>query len=442
MMVRSLKNMAIDAIWENIHRYDKDNVKQIIALIRKDKFAEILNEAENHHLHCNDEENHIEKLWATLPFLVNSLNYTKFDTTFLTKMSCKNATLSNSRFQEFIRCLGSNTPNLVELKIESPRDLEHSLEERELASITQLQNLKWLIILNVCVPLSGLSEMTRRCRKIESIDATDVEIDVEPSGDTFSENFKFIVIFTVNLEDNRLGLSLETIKTIYLKFEGETRCMRLLLSPKRMDQLSKVRGFTKVTEIEFWSYELDDVERMDEFPHFPEVKFAHLHCDGKSAHGLRSFLKRNGQTLQKLAIDGVDAKENMTFAEVFSSCPNLESLNIRKSNLYGNNAPVEAMSRLKQFEWIRLFDASSDPVGFSSILSAPLLEEVRIDLPIYKIDFSDNATVIARIRRHEILQKIEKFVMTNQMGITRPTRVVCDSLYKDSIGICFSKNVS
>ena len=90
---------------------------------------------------------------------------------------------------------------------------------------------------------------------------------------------------------------------------------------------------------------------MHEFPHFPEVKLAHLHCNGTSAHGLRCFLKRNGQTLEELTLKGVDAKENMTFAEVFSSCSNLESLKIHNSNLHGNNAPVEAMRRLKQFEW-------------------------------------------------------------------------------------------
>ena len=54
-------------------------------------------------------------------------------------------------------------------------------------------------------------------------------------------------------------------------------------------------------------------------------------------------------------------------------------------------------------------------VAFSSILSAPLLEAFYIDVP--KINFSDNATVIARIARRDILQNLKTFGMYQTMRI-------------------------
>ncbi|CAB3387352.1 Hypothetical predicted protein [Cloeon dipterum] len=412
-MKRSLENMAFYATMDNIDQWDKNYVKEYIGPLRRNKFSEIVYEATHHHLHCDGKGNHVDRLWAILPCLVSSLKYIQFDTSDLTEMRCKSSTLSNSRFQEFIRCLGSNTPNLKELKINSPYDLRHSLAERELASITQLQNLGSLLILNVCVPLSGFMELIRRCKKLESINVTDVEIDVEPSRVMFSKKFKFVLIDTLErLENNRLSLNLESSMPAFQNFEGVSRCMRLLLAPSSVAQISLVRGLKKVTENLFWFDALEDVEQMEEFPHFPEVKFAHLRCDGKSAHALRCYLKRNGQNLQKLRLEGIDAKENMTFAEIFSSCPNLESLKIYDSNLHGNNAPVEAMRRLKQFEWRDLYCEISDPVAFSSIMSAPLLEEVFIDLP--NIDINDYNTVVNGIRSRKILRNLKKIEVVYQ----------------------------
>ncbi|CAB3381128.1 Hypothetical predicted protein [Cloeon dipterum] len=71
------------------------------------------------------------------------------------------------------------------------------------------------------------------------------------------------------------------------------------------------------------------------------------------------------------------------------------------------------MQQLKRFKWHYLNRFVSDKVAFSSVLSAPLLEEVNIDLP--QIDFSDNDTIIARIQRREILRHLKKIDMDERM---------------------------
>ncbi|CAB3387349.1 Hypothetical predicted protein [Cloeon dipterum] len=429
-MAKRLLDIAFDATMDNIDSYDKDYVMKTFVPIRSRKSEEMWNEAKNHHLHCDGKGNHVDRLWAILPFLINSLKYVQFDTSDLTEMRCKSSTLSNSRFQEFIRCLGSNTPNLKELKIKSPRNLEHSLEERELASIIQLQNLKSLIILNVCVPLSGFMELIRRCKQLESIKVTDVEIDIDISHITFRNKFNFIIINALRrLENNRLGLNL---KTTLPNSEGDTRSRsmtKFVLVRKMVAQIGLEQGFEKVTEMRCWSKDLKDGERMDEFPHLPKVKIAHFDCNGTSGHVLRSFLKSNGPNLQELTLEGIDPKANMTFAEIFSSCPNLESLKICDSNLHGNDAPVEAMSRLKQFEWRGLYCEISDPAAFSSILSAPLLEEVFIDLP--NINLDDYNTVVNGIRSRKILQNRKKFELVGYDELESNVHV----FYKNCAGI-------
>ncbi|CAB3375089.1 Hypothetical predicted protein [Cloeon dipterum] len=406
-MKRKLSDMAFDVAMENIDSWDKNHVKKIIVPYRSKKLDLSWHEAKNHHLNCDGKGNHIDKLFATLPCLINSKMYKRFDITDWTEMHCKSSTLSNSRFQEFIRCLGSNTPNLEELMLSCPNGREYSLEKRELASIAQLRNLKKLNIVNVLVPLSGFLELTRQCDKLERIFVAKVGIDVEPSGDAFSDKFVFIDIDSQH--ERRLGLTLESTLPSEQRYTGFDRFVRLKLAPTRVDQISLIRGFTKVKEIMFYSHNLEDVETMDEFPHFPEVKFAHVHCKGATAHALRCFLKRNGQNLQELSLCGIDPKQNMTFAEVLTLSPHLTSFIIARSNLLGNDAPVEAMSRLTKFKWKGVYDESVDPVAFSSILYAPLLVDVNIDLP--KIDFSDNDSILFRIRRREILQNIMEFQM-------------------------------
>ena len=96
---------------------------------------------------------------------------------------------------------------------------------------------------------------------------------------------------------------------------------------------------------------MKDIEEMVEFPHLPEVKSATILCRNKSANALRCFMKRNGDTLQELTLDGIDIKEKMTLSEIFSFCPNLHSLELKRCILSGNDAPVDAMQQLKRFAW-------------------------------------------------------------------------------------------
>ncbi|CAB3375087.1 Hypothetical predicted protein [Cloeon dipterum] len=410
-MKRRLFDLAFDVVMDTIDIWDKNHVTKLILPHRSEKLDLILHEAKNHHLHCDGKGNHIDKLWATLPCLINSKMYKRFDTTDWTEMRCQSSTLSNSRFQEFIRCLGSNTPNLEELLISCPFDLGYSLEERELASIAQLRNLKSLNILNVLVPLSGFLKLTRQCDKLERIFVAKVGIDVEPSSDAFSDKFVFVDIEAYSLHERILCLNLESTMPATQKiYSGFTHYTRLHIAPRNVDQIGLVRRFTRITEIKFWSSELKDDEIIDEFPHFPQVKFAQFDCRGRSAHTLRRFLNRNGQTLQRLTLKEIATKENMTFNEIFTPCPNLRSLNIECSNLSGNDASAESMHRLKKLKWHDFYDDYPDPVAFSSILFAPLLEQLDIKLP--NVDILDFVTVIPQIRRREILPNFKKFTIS------------------------------
>ncbi|CAB3381117.1 Hypothetical predicted protein [Cloeon dipterum] len=414
----SLLDLAIKSVGDNIDKYDKEYVKTIIEPVRQMMLYDVFQKVDNHFVTCDGQENHCDQLWAVLPCLINSKSYTTLNTYDL-MMKCKGPLLSNSRFQEFIRSLGSHAPNLKELNINA---MVYSLEERELTSIIQLKNLAILRINYVSVPLSGILDISRRCEKLKKITANNVKIDEEFSGGAFRDAFVYVCI-DMCIPGN-IFLSMETtLPTEVLEYADHTHYIIFrLFKPRTIrDFLLPQRFAENLKEIFFNCSHLEDIEDMVEFPHLPAIKCARIICGRKSAHALRCFLKRNGKTLQKLYLSGIRTKENMSLSEIFSSCPNLRCLILSSSTLVGNDAPdVDTMRQLKRFEWIHdagtlSYNASGcrpccDEVAFSSILSAPLLEEVDIDL--IKIDFSDNATVIARIKRREILRNLKKFHMT------------------------------
>ncbi|CAB3381127.1 Hypothetical predicted protein [Cloeon dipterum] len=411
-----LLGMTTKTVFDNIDKYDKDLVQTIIEPFRRSILEALYKMAGNHYLNCDRQENHIDKLWAILPYLINSKFFTRIDVRELPHMSCQCGTLSNSRFQEFIRCLGANTPNLIELLIEAPYQLEYSLEERELDSIVQLKNLTILKIIFVYVPLSGMLDISSRCVKLKSIEANYVKIDVdEPSSVPLRDKFAYVSIFAYGLIPGRLFLNMKT--KMPAEFEAYTRYNRMTIQPQSVTDFRVTQVFAgDLLEIEFICSDLEDIEEMDEFPHLPNIKSAKINCDCKSVHVLRCFMKINGQSLQKLTLYDVDIKEKMTIGEIFSLCSNLQSLILINCTLFGNDAPVDAMRQLKRFIWANNEEPDySDRVAFSSILSAPLLEELRIYLP--NIDFSDNAAVIARIARREILRNLKKFKMVYIMEI-------------------------
>ncbi|CAB3387204.1 Hypothetical predicted protein [Cloeon dipterum] len=349
-------------------------------------------------------------MWKILPFLLNSKSYTKLHIGDLTTLECESCIWSNNCFQEFIRCLGTNTPNLRELRILISNfeccNFDYSLEERELNSIIQLKNLAILHIHFVSVPLSGIFDISRRCSKLEHILADRVKIDVKPSCAAFGDDFAYIYIQADYLGQMYLEME-RTMPTRDPKFKDHTHYVGLKLKPKKHKDLFLVNEFAaKLKQINFHCTDLEGIEEMVDFPHLPHVKYARFDCEGKSAHALRCFLKRNGESLLELDLHHVDSKEKMTFGEIFSFCPNLQSLTLFFCTLFGNDAPVDAMQQLKRFAWHCLYRFASDEVSFSSILSAPLLENLYIG--ILKIDFSDNATIIARIWRREILRNLKK----------------------------------
>ncbi|CAB3381124.1 Hypothetical predicted protein [Cloeon dipterum] len=422
----SLLDLVIKTVFDNIDKYDKEYVKIVIEPLRQKMLYDVLQTVKNHYSKCDGQENHCDKIWAVLPCLINSKFYTKLDTRELMTY-CRGSDLSSSRFEEFIGCLGVNTPNLKELKICRRSSFETSLSERELDSIIQLKNLTILEISQVCVPMSGILDISRRCEKLKKITANNVKIDDVPSNVTFRDDFVYVKIVAFNEYPGNLKLKMETtMPTEDSKYAEHTRYVKMFLEPKRIREFLLSQRFAEnLKEIFFDTANLEDIEEMVEFPHLPEIKYATIFSNFQSVRALRCFLKRNGQTLEELFLKGIDIKEKMSLGEILSSCPNLRYLSLMWSTLVGNDAPINAIQKLKHFEW--LCDAGSTSahqvgyftheVAFSSILSAPLLEELHIDLA--KIDFSDNATVIARIERREILRNLKKFHMTFDSDIMR-----------------------
>ncbi|CAB3376914.1 Hypothetical predicted protein [Cloeon dipterum] len=368
-----LLDQAIKALYDNIDKYDKDLVKTIIGPFRQKMLKEILEMEENHHSRCDGREDQFAKEWAMLPFLINSKFYTKLDTHYFTRIYCLYATLSNSRFQEFIRCLGANTPYLRELNIYCPtRNGEYSLEERELNSIILLKNLAILTITRVSVPLSGIVDISRRCEKLKMLEASDVTIDVESSRVTFRNDFVYVYMDSRHFVPGRMNLWMDTtMQKLDPRYAENKQYTKLCLRPNKSSDFILVHMFAeKLSDIEIDFSRLKDVEEMNDFPLLPELKYAKMHCGGESANALRCFMKRNGETLQELS---------------------LEVVAIILVHLVWNHAPlsVDAMLHFKRFEWFsEEFPESFDKVAFSSTLSAPLLEDIHIDLP--NIDFSDN----------------------------------------------------
>ncbi|CAB3381138.1 Hypothetical predicted protein [Cloeon dipterum] len=409
-----LLDLAIKALVDNIDNLDKDLVKTIIVPFRQKMLKEMLEMARNHYLNCDRQDDHKDKLWPMLPFLINSKIYTKLDTLCL--MVCPCYTVTNSRFQEFIRCLKVNTPNLRKLRIHRPtQNGEYSLEERELNSIMQLKNLTILEIRSVRVPLSRISDISRRCEKLKRLEANDVTIDVELSSATFGDDFAYFYIRAFEFYRGRMSLIMQRkMLTRNPIFKDDKHFVHLSLRPRNNQEILHLAQLFPEKLNEIW-LDSSQMENIDEFPHLPHLKKAIIICNSKSVHVLRCFMKRNGESLQELSLCDVDIKDKIAFSDIFNCCPNLQSLSLHCCTLSANDAPFDAMQQLKQFSWCSMNKESCDKVAFSSILSAPLLEDVRISVP--KIDFSDNATIIARIQKREILQNIKQIRMFRTMNL-------------------------
>ncbi|CAB3381113.1 Hypothetical predicted protein [Cloeon dipterum] len=406
----SLFDMTIKAVFDNVKKYDKHLLKTIIAPVRQKMLKRMYEMADNHRFECDSLDDHNEKLWAILPFLINSKKYTKLNTFDLPLMYCPSFTVANSRFQEFIRCLGVNAPNLRELKIFTPTfSQEYSLEERDLNSIIQLKNLAILKIIFVCVPLSGILAISHRCENLKTLEAYTVKNDVESQSVTFRNDFVHVYIDARSIEHGMFKLVMNTtMPSLDPKFAESKQYTKMILSPNKTSDISLVHSFAeKLTKIRIFSPDLDDVEEMVDFPPLPQIKSASINFRGKMMHAFMSFMK-SGETLQKLKLSYIRTKET-TFGEIFSLCPNLQSLQLYNCNFFGNDATVDAMLKLKRFRWQSKEKDPSVWFAFSSVLSAPLLERVEIHLP--NIDFSDNATVIAQIERREILRNLKNFAI-------------------------------
>ncbi|CAB3387348.1 Hypothetical predicted protein [Cloeon dipterum] len=350
----SLFNLAVNSLFDNIDEYaDKNLLKIIFERARGDiLLKETLQIAKNHsHQNCSGEDDHVNKLWATLPVLVYSKNYVSFDTTDLMQMSrnCNNFCLSNSRFQDLIQCLASNTPNLRNLTIKGLPELALSLGERELASIIQLKSLQVLYIQDVSVSLSGVLAITRKCEKLEKIAADQVCMDVEPSSDAFRDDFVFVKINANNFQENRLGLTLQKTMPIeeFPNCAAFPRYTVLCIEPRKVADLKLLRGLTQITELKFSSFQLVDIQDLGEFPLLPEMRFAWILGGKRSAHALRRFLQINGLALRELTLKGISLSDEVTLTEVFNLCPNLNSLEFNDSDFAVLNDPIQAILRFE-----------------------------------------------------------------------------------------------
>ncbi|CAB3388224.1 Hypothetical predicted protein [Cloeon dipterum] len=290
----------------------------------------------------------MEKIWAILPTLIKSTVRTKLDVSFLTFIRCNFCAWPNYRFQEFIRCLGANTPSLKELIMTGPYNLEYSLEERELASITKLKSLIILDIFRVQVALSGILDISRQCNKLKKIRANNsVTLDEVRSIPALRDDFKYVYIEAL-LNADLISLHMETDPDI----NSKKNLISMRHQPRYIQEFSLALPFAKKLQgININCTCLVETEEIVDFPHLPVVEYAWINCKGKSAHTSRCFMKRNGESLRELRLEGIHSKENMTFREIFSFCPNLQCLEFFDCNFSGNDAPVDAMQKLKRFWW-------------------------------------------------------------------------------------------
>ncbi|CAB3381129.1 Hypothetical predicted protein [Cloeon dipterum] len=289
MVLPSLLDVVIKFLVDNIKKFDKEFVKNNIGPVRKEMLERMLKMVDNHGLTCDGQANHLEKMWEILPCLINSKSYTELNFgDLMTSEECESCIWSNNCFQEFIRCLGTNTPNLRQLIIVIPNieccDFEYSLEERELNSIIQLKNLAILDIEDVRVPLSGIFDISRRCEKLERISAEAVIIDVELSSAAFGDDFAYIYIEAYDFYLGRTSLNMvREMSTIRdPKYKAYTHYVRLSLMPRKIQELFLLaQSFAeKLKDIWVDSSKLKGIEEMVGFPHLPQIKYAKFVCGG------------------------------------------------------------------------------------------------------------------------------------------------------------------
>ncbi|CAB3387786.1 Hypothetical predicted protein [Cloeon dipterum] len=391
-MAKTLKDLTADTIILNLNSYDGDEISKLLSPPSREMVLQ--------RMMLQSKTNGAEKfrnMWTKLHLLM-SYATKSIDTRSLTNIITDpddDCTSNDQILKQALELIASNAPDLSDLHVSSPQSESYNLQPSEVSLICEMKNLTHLSFGTPFKPLFltliDLLTITRECNNLETINAYCSENDVAflserifPYQAIDAIDFEYIsVVFAKHLPQN-------------LTAGGPYFCWSARLSDE--------------TDLNFLENALTrhsngNMMNCDQ----SKIKSAQFFCEEKSSPLLMRFLKANGQNLDELKVQPATTLKqtitsDVTLAQVFNWCGNLSTFQMRYVQVTSFDVPSTALTRLRKFTWL----CNSETQGFqiTSILSAPLLEEVEIEDT--KLDVSED--LLYKIRRREILQNLKKFV--------------------------------
>ncbi|CAB3375038.1 Hypothetical predicted protein [Cloeon dipterum] len=387
--LRSLQDSAINTIVKNIGGY-RDLITKIIAPpMRKILFDEAMKRI---------KEIGADQVLAALPFLDQQRSTEIFSTKdFATIFRLKGVRGGFSEgcvsIEEFLQHLVVYVPNLQQLNIEDPRmsdsfyDMymfkEAQLEPLATDLLLQLENLTHVSIIDVYIQFSGFVNVCRESPNLHSIEANNVLVDKE--SNSIKTSLKTLESKFDHQEYNALN---------YPRIIGITLKKAKADKPYRQAKVSLSNDlddiFPSLTQLEIWTLRdkdlgVDDIQR-------------------KRNH-LLGILRRVGGTLNTLILEYIRPEWNLTFKQIFEHCSDLETLDLRHSNV-SDDEPIASFGQLKNFKWLETFDEEGT-IRLDRVFSAPLLK--NIDIFAFKFNLDDKVSLLKRIRNRKIFTQLTYF---------------------------------
>ncbi|CAB3386629.1 Hypothetical predicted protein [Cloeon dipterum] len=384
----SLQDSAINTIVKNIGGYKDLITKKIAPPMRKILFDKAMERI---------TEIGADQVWAALPHLdqhrtTECFSSKDFATIFHLKGRIKAISDARVSMEEFLQHLVDFVPNLRQLNIEDPRRTSSynwiyfkkvQLEPLATELLLNMINLTHVTIIGVYIKFSGFVSVCEESPNLQSVEATTILVDIGPDS---------IKKFLTTLDSKFDHQEYDAVK--YPRRIGITLKKAKADEPYREAKVSL-------------SNDLHDI-----FPSLTQLEISTLKDKDPDVHNIQSkrnnllqILTREGRTLKTLILESIMPELNMTFKQIFEHCSDLETLDLRDSNV-SDDDPIASFGQLKKLNWFLTFHRRGT-IKLNRIFSAPLLQ--KIDIFTFKFRLGDKTSLLKRIRSGSIFTNLTDF---------------------------------
>ncbi|CAB3386732.1 Hypothetical predicted protein [Cloeon dipterum] len=383
-MVMSLSDLSAETIILNLNRYGDEISKQLSPLGRDMVLNRILTQSKNFGG---------ERFRNVLPNLHRLFSYATYsiDTRSLTNII---SDPQDQSLKQALEMIASHAPDLRDLNVSSPNKTFYRLKPSEVSLICKLKNLTHLSFgisaMPVQIKMIDLTTIVRECKNLQSINAYCYPKDVAfLSENTFPyQAINDVVSYYSTFHPFYSVKSVAFTKKLPYNLTGPYFCWAARLTRNENGLNCLKDALTRHSNMDINS---DQVPRnIDQL--MSKIKSAKFVCEEETWPMLMSFLIENGQNLDELSIRPLSVAleepitSNVSLAQFFNWCSNLSTFEMRCVQVTSFDVPPTALTRLRKFTWS--CNRYTQGLQLTSILSAPLLEEVEIEE--FQLDIGDN----------------------------------------------------